>query len=484
LKSESILRETQNTIIDAIAEQAQQMIVAGMGAGKTVSHLTGFKRLQDQGEVRKGIVLAPPRVVDLVWPRECAKWEHLQDIKVVAVRGTPKQRLAILEDDAADIYAVALPVVKWLADVAKTWSVDDPRLDMLGIDEISKLRDPRSKLVRYGFDHGFWARFKSIYGYTGTIRPEGYEDLWNTYRVISQASIWKGQPFDEWRRERFMPLDQKGYKWRIHGFCRPKVDAQVGAFTTAVEADLDLPALNIGEDWDVEVPLSTEQTEAYDSMLEDLLVEIGYEGDLDPEMVVALSAAIQSGKLSQIVQGFIMDKVPDASGEKLVSVVKQRYQNAKLDWLVEERADMPDENALICYYFKEDLAQLQAALPKAGHLGAGVTPARAIKTVDQWNDGKIHTLLCHPASVGHGVELQFGGRLIYWYTPTWSSEQYDQMVKRLHRPGQTKPVISRRLLGLDNITDTVKANRVDNKVVDLRAFERLLKGWTDARRRA
>lgn len=482
MRSESDLRDTQKTMIEAMCDSAQQMFVAGMGAGKTVSILTGFKRLQDAGEVRSGIILAPPRVVDIVWPREHLKWEHLHDLDVCIVRGGPGRREKLMAS-GADLYVISLDVIKWLADLAATWPNDDPRLDFLAIDEISKLREPRSKLVRYGFDKNLWQRFDSIYGATGTIKPNGYEDLWNPYRIISQGSIWHDTPFDEWRREQFMPLDHKGYNWRIHTFMKPVLDRKVGMFTTAVEADLDLPDLNIGPDWDIELKLHPETAAAYESMLKELLVEVGYDEHLEPDMVAALSAAIQSGKLAQIAQGFVMDRRVDEGGEKVESKVMARYPNVKLDWLKAEVEDLQEagENVVVCYYFREDLRQLQAAFPQAKHLGSGISPGMAVKTIDQWNAGKLPVLLAHPASVGHGVELQWGGRLMIWYTPTWSSEQYDQMVKRLHRPGQTRPVISRRLLATDTVTDVVKVNRVENKMSELRLFEKLLKEFTDAR---
>lgn len=484
LKDETDLRETQTTIIDALLEKQQQMIVAGMGAGKTVSILTAFAQLQAEGELSKGIILAPPRVVDLIWPRECAKWEHLKHLKVLPVRGTPKQRLKIFEQDA-DLYAVSLDSLKWLADLVKTWSKDDPRLGLLAIDEISKLRYFRSALVKHGFKQGLWDAFDNIWGATGTIKPNGYEDVWQPYRIISADRIWGGQGFDDWRRERFMPLDQKGYNWRIHTFTKVEVDRKVAAFTTAVEADLDLPDLNVGTDWDLSCPLGGDQQVAYDDMLEELLVQIGYDGDLEPEMVAALSAAIQSGKLSQIAQGFLMDKRVDEENDKVVSrVVKTFDTNAKLDVLKDHMEQLREERdpAIVCYHFKHDLEVLKKAFPDFGVLGSGVSARQAMKTMDSWNEGRLAGVLAHPASVGHGVEMQFGGRTMLWYTPTWSSELWDQMVKRIHRPGQTRPCIIRRLVA-PHTTDEIKVNRVEGKLDELRAFEKFLKEWTDARRK-
>lgn len=485
LKSAAVLRETQRTIIDNLLDKQQQMIVAGMGAGKTVSILTAFAQLQEEGEVRKGIILAPPRVVDLIWPRECAKWEHLQHLKVVPVRGTPAQRLKQLEQDA-DLYAVSLNSLKWLADIAKKWARDDPRFDLLAIDEISKLKDPRSKMSKYAFDKKLWPAFQNIWGATGTIKPNGYEDLWQPYRIVSNGAIWGGQAFDEWRRERFMPLDQTGYNWRIHTFTKTEVDRKVAAFTTAVQADLGLPEMNVGTDWDLQCPLGGDQEKAYDAMLEELLVQVGYDDHLEPEMVAALSAAIQSGKLSQIVQGFLMDKRLDEDDGSVTSrVVKTFDTNVKLDVIKEHVDILRDERdpPIICYHFKHDLELLKKTFPDFGHLGSGVTPRGAVKTMDAWNEGRLPGVLAHPASVGHGVEMQHGGRTMLWFTPTWSSEMWDQMIKRIHRPGQTRPCIVRRLVS-PRTTDVIKVNRVEHKVDELRAFEDFLKEWTNARKTA
>lgn len=481
MKTRGQLREAQLTAVADLTGWQQRMLLAGMGAGKTVSILTAFKDLKDEGFVSGGIILAPPRVVDLVWPRECAKWDHLQGLKVVAVRGTPKQREAILRGDA-DLFAVSIDSLKWLTDVMATLPKDDRRRGVLAIDEISKLRDPRSKLVRYGMTNGLFGGFDTIWGATGTIKPNGYEDLWNTYRIISQGQIWDGQSFDEWRREQFMPLDHKGYSWRVHRFAKKDIDRKVAAFTTAVEADLGLEALNIGDEWDIEVALDPDAQAAYDEMTDHMLTELKYEGELDDRLVAAMSAAVQSGKQSQIAQGFVMDKVVDEAAEVATSRVVKNFSNAKMRALKEqvELLNEQGENVIICYYFKEDLRALRAVFPKAGHLGSGMSPKQAEATVDSWNAGRLQQVLAHPASVGHGIELQFGGRWMIWYTPTWSSEQFDQMVKRIHRPGQTRPVFIARVVALGTV-DRIKTNRVSGKMDELRAFEAMLREWTNLR---
>ena len=488
MRSEVDLRGTQLDIIGGMLREQQQLIEAGMGAGKTVSILTAFSTLESEGCLNKGIILAPPRVVDLVWPRECAKWSHLQHLKVAAVRGTPKQREKLLMRDDVDLFAVSINSIKWLADVLAEISDNDPLKDFLAIDEISKLRDPRSKLAKYGFEKGLWQSFDNIYGATGTVMPNSYEDLWQQYRIVSQGKIWGGQSFDEWRREQFMPLDTKGYNWRVHGFAKKIIDRKVAHYTTAVEADLDLDDLNQGEDWDIEVELYDEARAAYDDMAKHLIVELldGRElDDLSPEdleqlTVAALSAAVGSGKEAQIAQGFIMDKVVDEELEKITSEVLHRFPNAKLDALVETAEPLLDakDPPIVCYHYKEDLRALQETklLKGFGYLGSGQSPRQAAKTVDDWNAGKLPGLLAHPASVGHGVELQFGGRHMIWYTPTWSSELADQMIKRIHRPGQTRPVFNRRIIARGTL-DLVKRARVENKIIDQMEFKKMLQEW-------
>lgn len=489
MRNEDDLRDTQTLIVTDLYECERRMVVAGMGGGKTAAALFAFNALQKDGVVRKGIILAPPKVAAMVWPREPAKWEELQHLKVVVVTGTPKQRLKLMEQDA-DLYVVALGVTKWLMDLVAEMDDNDPRLDLLAIDEVSILKGSKSKLAGYIADQS--ARFNNFWTFTGTVKPNGYEDLYNPYRALSAGKIWDGLDFWTWRRENFMSMDFQGHTWKVHRFAKPIIDKTVAKWTTAVDVELDLPPFNEGDDWNYEVELNADAREAYDEMTEHLLVELMRKpgdseekladrmarllaGDVPEEVVVALSAAVQSGKLSQIAQGFLLDRQVTDEGKE-VSVLRAEYSNSKMELITEllETYRENGENVIVPYHFKQDLVNLKNLLgANVPYLGSGVSTANAAKVIDKWNEGRIPVLPVHPASMGHGVEMQWGGRNMLFYTPTWSSEQYDQLVKRIHRPGQTKAVFIRQIVAKDTV-DEIKINRVQGKMDEQDLFIKML----------
>ena len=483
MRNESDLRAAQAKVVDDLYSCQRRMVVAGMGGGKTAAMLYAFHLLKRDGFLSKGVLMAPPNVAQMVWPREPAKWEELQDLQVVHVAGTPKQREKLL-NGPGDLFVVSIYSTKWLVEQTRKWADDDERFGLLAIDEVTKLRGPRSKLAAELLRQIKAApvsavkRFQNVWGATGTIKPNGYEDLYNTYRVISGGDIWNGEGFDEWRRKRFMPMDHKGYAWKIHTFAQKEVDAQVRRWTTAVNVELDLPAFNVGDDWNYVVDLLPENRAAYDEMLERLLVEVGYKGEITDHIVVALSAAIQSGKLAQLAQGFLLDRVPDETGEELVTELVAEYPNAKLALLKEVTETLRENNetVLIPYHFRHDLENLRSLFgADVPYLGGGVSRKRTMEVIDAWNAGDIPVLPVHPMSMGHGVEMQYGGRNMLIYSPTWSGENYNQLVKRIHRPGQTKPVFIRQIVAR-NTVDEVKINRVQNKMEIQDAFKLMLAG--------
>lgn len=186
--------------------------------------------------------------------------------------------------------------------------------------------------------------------------------------------------------------------------------------------------------------------------------------------------AVASGKLSQIVQGFLYGEGQasslDGSGKHWRNA--ERLHDVKMERLLELIETLDGEPALIAYEFQEDLAQLRDQFPNIPYLGAGVTDKAAIEFERGWNEGRFPVAAVHPASAGHGLNLQHGGAQLFWYGMTWSAELYDQLLKRLHRPGQHQPVFSRPILMRDTV-DELKYERVRNKMSAQAAFQRLLK---------
>lgn len=436
-------------------------LVMGLGAGKTASTLTAVADLLAEGTIRACIIIAPVRVALTTWPNEIAEWEHTRHLDFVVLAGTPEKRLKLLKE-RHQVYICSIDLLVWLIDALRKFKPDDPRWDMLVIDELSRFKSPRGERAKKL--NRFSARFGAIVGLTGTPRPNGWEDQWMPIQLVSAGTAWDTQGFDEWRKTHFMQMDFHGYKWEPHKHAISKIKRVIDDWTLTIPPDeaTDIP-FNYGAAYDVVVPLTKAQEGDLLTLKRDLLVELGADGaDLlnpDETLVAALSQATASGKMCQIVQGFLYQ-----DGETV-----QTYGNGKLDALDDLLAANDGENVIIVYHYKHDLEVLKKHLKGARVLGAETGDDEAVEIINAWNAGKIQYLLCHPASVGHGIQLQFGGRRMIWYALTWSAEHFAQMCKRIARPGQKHPVYIHRILA-DHFIERMRVNRVETKLAEEAEF--------------
>tara|TARA_R110000824_G_scaffold93709_2_gene226563 strand:+ start:966 stop:2390 length:1425 start_codon:yes stop_codon:yes gene_type:complete len=462
LRSRGDLRPAQLALIDEIKSFPSGIAVLGMGGGKTAAYMTALRDMIADGLVEVGIMLAPARVVDNVWPKEPAKWSHLQGMRVVAVTGTPARRAGLMMSDA-DMFVVSIDNVKWLVDylVANKWHLS--RI-ALGIDEMSKFKSPTSKRGRelMKISH----KFNGVWGLTGTPRPNGVEDLFLPIKIVGGKMAWGVSSFTDWRKQNFFPLDFQGYKWQAHAFCVPRLEriAQEWMVYGPVD-DLVKPRLNTGADFVRYVDLTDEQVAHTSDLVAQMMTTVG-RGRAE-QIIEAMSQGAVSGKLAQIVQGF-------AYGEGGEAIPLRG--NPKLDALKEIDEELGGDTAIITYGFRAEIPQLREALKhrRVGLLGGGVGTSEANATIDAWNAGEIDRLLLHPASAGHGVELQFGGHHMIHYHPTWSSELYDQVVKRMDRPGQTREMYNWWISARSSIDD-LKFARVEEKMQSEEAFRQILR---------
>lgn len=463
------LRPAQIALIHEVQKHQDGVMVLGMGGGKTAAMLTAIKNLTDGIDLDRAIVLAPPRTLRSAWGKECSKWAHLQDMHVVIVDGTPARRRKVLEEGwlSAHVLVVSTDLTTWLIE----WLDEEAHaLDrtLLVIDELSRFKASagkrRKKLLAMRDE------FNGVWGLTGTPRPNGYEDMFQPLKLIGGPDVWGIQDFDIWRREYFKPLDYHHYRWEPHQFAIPILDRICQEFMVyAPVDDLQLPALYTGPDFEELVTLTEEQRHHYDNMMDHLVaqgVKLGLNGDeLEEWLVVAMSQGVASMKMSQIVQGFLYQEDGDAVRLK---------ENPKLEALADMDLSLGGDRGVITYGFREEISLLTELFKKrrrrVGLLGGGVSPKKAQETIDAFAAGKIDRLLLHPASAGHGVDgLQFGGHHMIWFHPTWSAEQYDQTVKRLHRPGQTQDVYNYKILAADT-NDLTKVARTESKGEDQADF--------------
>lgn len=454
MRPESALRPAQERTVAELMTSTGVQAVLGMGAGKTAAALTAIRRLLDAGTIRAAIVLAPRRVALDTWPREVGLWEHLARTDLVVLSGPPKRRSRLLAE-VHEVYVLGIDNVEWLLHELKPRPADDPRWDVLVIDELSRFKSPRGGRAKALLKVA--RRFRAIWGLTGTPKPNSEEDQWMPLQLVSAGTALP--PFDVWRRQNFMPLDPNGYSWKMHAFAKPVLAKLVDdwSFTIPPEDVTDVP-FNAGDDFDTFVDLSAEARRDLGTLEADLAVELGV-GNVDlrdpsEDTLMVLSKAIATAKMTQVLQGFLY-----RNGQTL-----QTYENPKLDAL----ADLLDANGgepvLIPYHFQEDLVSLRHLLGAGVPcLGAGMSDREAARIIEAWNAGEVPALPIHPASAGHGLNLQFGGRRLIWYHPTWSAELYAQTVKRLARPGQKLPVYSHRIRARHWLED-VRVRRVEAKI--------------------
>jgi hypothetical protein len=469
------LRESQEEIINDQYGNDLRYVVAGMGSGKTSATLHALSELHDADVIDCAVVLAPPLVAATVWPKEPAKWPALRH--AVSVRAPSLQDRAqalqwLAEGGGTPLRVVSLSfhLCKWLKENAD----QIPERCALVIDEGSFFGGPRSK--NGAALREIAGRFTNRYILSGTPRAGGYEELWGQYTILAPG-IWPA--FDDWRRKNFMPKDYNGYEWEVHDFRARQLDRQVAALTTVIDVDLGLPPLSAGPDFDYMIDLPPDARAAYDEMEEEQITAVAKQleamGDVPEEVLVAaLTRAVASGKLAQIAQGYIYS-TPEGedTGRKVADL-----HTAKQDMLTDILHGCRGENLLIWYGYRADIELIEKAVGAKNplpRLGGGVTPSQARKAIEAFGRGELPFLLAHPASAAHGIDdLKHHCHRMIWFCPTWSAEQYDQALKRLDRPGQTKPVFSHQIAARATV-DEVKLNRVAYKLDDQAEWRRLVK---------
>lgn len=419
----------QKRATDLVIRLPRVGLFLDMGLGKTVITLTAIWELMyDRFEVQKVLVIAPKRVAEDTWSREHAKWDHLKDLRISKVLGSPAQRRKALEADA-DIYVIGRDNVVWLVEyylaLKKGWP-----FDMVVIDELSSFKNPQAKRFRaLRKAMPYTAR---VVGLTGTPSPNGLMDLWAEIYLLDRGQRL-GDTLGAYRDRYFKPGARNGYvvyKWEPLKGSREKIQSAISDICVSMSAS-DYLQLPKRIDNVIPVQLSPAELALYDRMEQEQLLQI------EDEDIVALNAAAVMTKLLQIANGSVY-----ADDGTVV-----RIHQAKLEALA-EIVDTSSTPVLVFYSYRHDLAAIQQAIPGARQLTGP-------EDIADWNAGRIQVLLAHPASVGYGLNLQEGGHTIVWYGLTWSLELYQQANARLYRQGQEKPVIIHHLIAAGTVDEQV-----------------------------
>ncbi|ADI00502.1 SNF2-related protein [Salisediminibacterium selenitireducens] len=412
-------------------ERAYAGLFLDMGMGKTVITLTAIDDLlYDYFDVSRVLIIAPLRVARVTWTEEVEKWSHLNDLKVTKILGSLKERKAAL-DDVGQVAVINRENVTWLVDyLGKDWL-----FDMVVIDELSSFKSSKAK--RFRSLKKVRPFIKRLVGLTGTPSPNSLLDLWPQIYLLDQGERL-GRTFSGFRERYFLPdkrNQQTIFSWKLKEGSEHQIYELLEDLCISMKASdyLDVPE-RIDNTVPVELPPKAKR--AYTQLEKEWL--LAFE-DAD---VLAGSAAVVANKLLQLANGAIYDETGDV----------QEVHDEKLEALKELIESANGKPVLVYYNYQHDrdriLKHLKAFKP------------RVLKTdqdIRDWNKGNVPVLLAHPASAGHGLNLQAGGHVMVWFGLNWSLELYQQANARLHRQGQTETVVVHHLITKGTMDERVMA---------------------------
>ena len=438
----------QSYAIDYIETHPVAAVMLDMGLGKTVISLTAIADLLfDSFEAHRILVVAPLRVARDTWPAEISKWQHLKHLTYAVAVGTVKERKAALMA-GADITIINRENLGWLID-SSGYEFD---YDMVIIDELSSFKNHKSK--RFQSLMKVRPKVKRIIGLTGTPSSNGLMDLWAEFKLLDFGERL-GRFITHYRNNYFIPDKRNGeiiYSYKPKPYAEDAIYRKISDITISMKSTdhLQMPELITSQ---YEVQLSEDEEQRYEELKADFILELP-EGE-----ITAANAASLTGKLSQLANGAIYDD----EGNIL------EFHDRKLDALEDIIESANGKPLLVAYWFKHDLQRIEKRF--------NVREIKTSKDIIDWNNGDIPVAVIHPASAGHGLNLQAGGSTLIWFGLTWSLELYQQTNARLWRQGQssgtvviehiiTKGTIDERILkalslkevSQNALIDAVKAN--------------------------
>ena len=417
--NENNLHNYQRGAVDHILNNDFCGLFLDMGLGKTVSSLTAVQKLiNEELEVDKVLVIAPKRVAESVWSAECEKWEHLKGLKVVKIIGNEKQRKAALREDA-DVYMLGRDNIVWLCGL---YGGSMLPFDMLIIDESSSFKSAKS--LRFKALKLAQPSFKRVVILTGTPAPNGLIDLWSQIYLLDRGKRL-GQTITFYR-DNFFRKSYDGWSFLMQEGAEERIQNKIKDICLSMKAKdyLELPERVNNF---IKVVFPPELKKKYLDFEREKVLELLSA----QEEITAMNAAGLVNKLLQFANGAVYD----------ADRVWHEVHGLKLDAAEEVIENANGKPVLIAYTYKPDLERLLVRLKKY--------KPRKLQTeqdIKDWNAGKIQVLLMHPASGGHGLNLQTGGNIALWFGQTYSLELYMQFNARLDRQGQTQGVIIHHLI--------------------------------------
>jgi SNF2 family DNA or RNA helicase len=430
-------RPYQEEAIDFLYERDRAMILASVGAGKTMIALTAMQAMLDDGHVKRWLVVAPKRVCTDVWPVEAPKWSRLTPALAV---GTPRQRQAALASRA--------PVV--VINYDNLDKLDDlSGFDGIVFDELTRLKNPSGK--RFKALEKLLAPVKVRWGLTGSFTSNGLEDVFGQCKIVDQALL--GRSKGAFLQQYFICINRDFGQWTPAPGALEQVMQRIRPATYVLEPGEykdRLPPCHV-----VEVRTVLDDREPYEKMKRDYVARFG------EDRVIAQNAASVTTKLQQMASGFVYNR------EGPLPV--HWFSTHKFDRLEELLDENQRANTIVVYSYQEELAELKRRFPHAQTIDDE-------NVIERWNRGEVELLLVHPKSAGHGLNLQHGGCHMVFLSLPWSLELYEQTVGRLHRSGQTRDVWVYVMLADKTIDERIWAALHDKRAVSDTAIEELKSG--------
>lgn len=462
--------EYQGLIIEHEQEIERSNVWAGMGLGKTGSTLTALESLYHFGiETMPTLVCAPLRVAQSTWPDECEKWEHLSGMEVVPILGDPARRAMQLRRDAP-VFSINYENIPWLID----WFKHNPRPWPFGTvvaDESTKLKSTRVSNQRSTKDKEFvkksggsvrgralaevaHTKVRRWVNLTGTPSPNGLQDLWGQQWFVDGGQrLGRSYSAFEERWFQSVPGGNGYHQTRPLPHAQQQIQEALADCTISLDPadwfDLDDPIVR-----PIYVELPAAARRLYRDMERQMFMEI------DDSPIEALNAASKTMKCLQLANGAVYKQEDDGRDTAPWHEVHDLKLQA-LEEIVEEAAGMP---VLVAYHFKSDLARLQRAFPRGRQLDQNP------QTIRDWNAGKIPVMFAHPASAGHGLNLQDGGNILVVFGHWWNLEEYMQIVERIGpvrqlQAGHRRPVFIYPIIARDTIDEDVVERRETKRAV-------------------
>lgn len=428
----------QRYATDFIINNPISAVLLEMGLGKSVISLSAINELMlDYFDVSRTLVIAPLRVAISTWPDEIKKWDHLKYLSYSVVTGSEKERLDALKKPA-HIYVINRENVDWL--ITKSgfkWS-----FDMVVIDELSSFKSYQAK--RFKSLLKARPKVKRIVGLTGTPSSNGLMDLWAEFRLLDMGERL-GRYITHYRQNFFIPdkrNQQMIFSYKPKDGAEKMIYSLISDITISMKSKdfLKMPECIMNE---VVVSLSEKEQKLYDSLKKDMVLSV------EDEEIDAINAAALSNKLLQMANGAVYNDDKESI----------HIHDRKLDALEDLIEGANGKPVLIAYWFKHDLTRIKERFD--------VREINTGKDITDWNEGKIPIAIIHPASAGHGLNLQLGGSTLIWFSLTWSLELYQQTNARLYRQGQKDTVVIHHIVSKGTIDeDVMKALKAKERIQD------------------